>query len=59
MIEDPLSEDILRNKYAGKNRIRVTVAGDAAADDRHFVFEGVEGSGESKPEPAVSGAEAT
>ena len=59
MIEDPLSEDILRNKYAGKNRIRVTVGGTAEADDRHFVFEGVDGSSESKPEPAVSGAEAT
>ncbi len=42
MIEDPLSEDILRNKYAGKSRIRISLAGDPDSDARHFVFEGLE-----------------
>ncbi|HRS27930.1 MAG TPA: ATP-dependent Clp protease ATP-binding subunit, partial [Phycisphaerae bacterium] len=37
-IEDPLSEDLLRAKYAGKNIIRVKVEGED--DDRKFVFEG-------------------
>jgi ATP-dependent Clp protease ATP-binding subunit ClpC len=61
LIEDPLAEDILRNKYAGKNKILVTVGGTKEADDQHFVFEGVDGP---KPpsEKALSvptGAEAT
>jgi ATP-dependent Clp protease ATP-binding subunit ClpC len=55
-IEDPLSEDILRGKYAGKKGIRVTVAGED--DDKHFVFEGID-EGEGKPEPVITGAEAT
>jgi ATP-dependent Clp protease ATP-binding subunit ClpC len=56
-IEDPLSEDILRGKYAVKKVIRVTVEG--VDDARQFVFEGADGPTEPKPEPAVSGAEAT
>ncbi|MBU0641268.1 MAG: ATP-dependent Clp protease ATP-binding subunit [Planctomycetes bacterium] len=39
MIEDPLSEDILRNKYAGKSIIRITTAEDEDGE-RKFVFEG-------------------
>jgi ATP-dependent Clp protease ATP-binding subunit ClpC len=37
LIEDPLSEDILRNKYAGFNAIRVVVSGEG--DDKKFTFE--------------------
>ncbi|MCK4340856.1 MAG: ATP-dependent Clp protease ATP-binding subunit [Phycisphaerae bacterium] len=57
-IEDPLSEDILRGKYAEKNLIRITVAGEE--DERKFVFEG-----DNVPEPdkeaetPVARAEAT
>jgi ATP-dependent Clp protease ATP-binding subunit ClpC len=61
MIEDPLAEDILRNKYAGKNAIRVTVGGTAEADDRHFIFEGSDtprGPTE-KPDVVGAGAETT
>jgi ATP-dependent Clp protease ATP-binding subunit ClpC len=56
-IEDPLSEDILRGKYTDKKVIRVTVEG--VDDARQFVFEGADGPTEAKPEPAVSGTEAT
>ncbi len=55
-IEDPLSEDILRGKYAGKKGIRVTVAG--ADDEKHFVFEAID-NGEARPEPVSTGAETT
>ncbi len=57
-IEDPLSEDILRGKYAGKAVVRVGVKGEG--DKREFVFEGLDAPtppGESKL--AVAGAEAT
>ncbi len=57
-IEDPLSEDILRGKYAGKAVVRVGVQG--AGDKREFIFEGLDAPtppGESKL--AVAGAEAT
>ncbi len=39
MIEDPLSEDLLRDKYEGKNLVRISITGEE--DDRRFVFEGV------------------
>jgi ATP-dependent Clp protease ATP-binding subunit ClpC len=54
-IEDPLSEDLLRAKYAGKNIIRVKVEGED--DDRKFVFEGDTVEPETKsPEPAATAA---
>jgi len=61
MIEDPLSEDILRGKYAGKRIIRVDVAADGAGGEKHFVFEGLDAPPATLPAPdaAVSGAEAT
>ena len=58
-IEDPLSEDILRGKYVGKQIIRVTVEG--TGDERRFAFEGAEEPTkppEKAPEP-VGTAEAT
>jgi ATP-dependent Clp protease ATP-binding subunit ClpC len=56
-IEDPLSEDILRGKYAGKNVIRIGVEGED--DARKFVFEGVEVPPPEDQEQAVASAEAT
>ncbi len=61
MIEDPLAEDILRSKYAGKGLIRVKVGGEPDSDARLFVFEGVDapkGPAE-KPDIVATGAEAT
>ena len=61
MVEDPLSEDILRNKYAGKNVIRVDVETGPGEDDKKLVFEGDVAPEEepTKPEPAAAGAEAS
>ncbi|HPM24453.1 MAG TPA: ATP-dependent Clp protease ATP-binding subunit, partial [Phycisphaerae bacterium] len=61
MIEDPLSEDILRNKYAGKGIIRVSVTGETGSEGRHFVFEGVDAppKGGAKPDVPVASAETT
>jgi ATP-dependent Clp protease ATP-binding subunit ClpC len=58
-IEDTLSEELLRNKYAGKSVIRVKVQGED--DDRKFVFEGdtAETPQTKEAEPAGAGAEAT
>ncbi len=56
-IEDPLSEDILRGKYAGKAGIRVSVQGEG--DGRSFLFEGVDQPGTDEPRLAAAGAEAT
>jgi ATP-dependent Clp protease ATP-binding subunit ClpC len=56
-IEDPLSEDILRGKYAGKAGIRVSVQG--VAESRSFLFEGVDQLGADEQRLAAAGAEAT
>ena len=56
-IEDPLSEDILRGKYAGKNGIRVTVEGED--DDRKIAFEGVENPPPEDEIEPVASAETT
>jgi len=56
-IEDPLSEDILRGKYTGKNVIRIGVEGEG--DSRRFVFEGVVEPPKDAKAEAVAGAEAT
>lgn len=56
MIEDPLSEDILRNKYAGKRIIRVGIDGPIEGDDTKFVFEGLTSpEGGEKPTPVPTG----
>ncbi len=60
MIEDPLSEDILRGTFTGKPVIRVTVTTDAVTEEKKFVFEGIEAPPPpAKPELATAGAEAT
>ncbi len=48
-IEDPLSEDILRGTYKGRNKIIVSVkAGEGEGDEKHLYFESVS---EKSPEP--------
>ena len=62
MVEDPLSEDILRNKYAGKSIIEVGVQTDPDDEDqKKLKFDGVEGppKSESKEDVAVAGSETT
>ncbi len=59
-VEDTLSEDLLRNKYAGHNVVRVSVAGED--DARKLVFEGVTVPEQAEDTPAeepVVNAEAT
>ncbi len=62
-IEDPISEDLLRNKYAGKSVIKVDAVPDPDAEDddaRKFTFEGLEGpKKEDKDKTAVAKAETT
>jgi len=41
MVEDPLSENILRNQYKGKSAVLLKVGGGDGDKERHFVFEGV------------------
>jgi ATP-dependent Clp protease ATP-binding subunit ClpC len=59
LIEDPLSEDLLRSKYDGFNTIRIVVVGED--DDRRFQFEGVKVAREGEAEEAapISNAETT
>ena len=59
MVEDPLSEDLLRNKYAGKNVIRVKVEDDD--DVKKLVFDGenVPDEPAAKEDVAIAGAETT
>lgn len=51
-IEDSLSEAMLRGEFKDKNLIKIEVK-----DDEHLKFEGFHVKKESKPEPAVAGAE--
>ncbi|NIA17014.1 MAG: NDP-hexose 4-ketoreductase, partial [Planctomycetes bacterium] len=51
-VEDPLSESLLRGELKDKNVIRIGVL-----DDEHLKFEGLYIEEESKPEPAVAGAD--
>jgi len=59
MVEDPLSEDILRNKYTGKNTIRVRIVGED--DARKLDFEGdfVKPEETATEEKTPAGAETT
>jgi ATP-dependent Clp protease ATP-binding subunit ClpC len=57
-VEDPISEDILRGSYKGRNRVVVTVTGEKEGEDgedtRHLYFEG---QGESTEDQADQPAE--
>ncbi|MFQ5473478.1 MAG: AAA family ATPase, partial [Dehalococcoidia bacterium] len=65
LIEDPLSENILRNKYEGKNVVRITVETDPDdEDEKKLQFEGVFVEKEKEPDKEEvaatgSGSEAT
>ncbi|TWT43938.1 ClpA/B family protein [Phycisphaerae bacterium RAS1] len=63
MIEDPLSEDILRGTFKDKKVIRVTATTDPKTEEKKFVFEGLEAppppAAPAKPELAAAGADAT
>jgi ATP-dependent Clp protease ATP-binding subunit ClpC len=61
LVEDPISEDLLRDKFKGKAIIRVDAEGEEAEGDdtRKLVFEGVEAPKEDKPAEAVAGSETT
>ncbi len=58
MIEDPLSEDILRDKFSGKSGVQIDVEGEEDSEDRKFVFHGLDAPPEdtqesdAPPEPA-------
>ena len=56
LIEDPLSEDILRNKYTGKKLIRVVVETVGENEEKQLKFEAQDIPDE---EPATAGSEAT
>jgi ATP-dependent Clp protease ATP-binding subunit ClpC len=57
MIEDPLSEDILRNRYQGKSLIRLSVK-TGEKGDKELLFEGLDAKAES-PDLALASAETT
>ncbi|MCG3129015.1 MAG: Negative regulator of genetic competence ClpC/MecB [Phycisphaerae bacterium] len=59
LVEDPLSEEILRGSFAGKKLVRVTVGPDPKAgdDSRKITFEAVDNG--SEHELAAAGADAT
>ncbi|MEP0845714.1 MAG: ATP-dependent Clp protease ATP-binding subunit, partial [Phycisphaerae bacterium] len=61
MIEDPLSEDLLRNKFAGKSVIRIEVETDEKDPEvKKLRFEGADSPRPKETtEPAVAGSEAT
>jgi ATP-dependent Clp protease ATP-binding subunit ClpC len=62
MVEDPLSEKILRDEFAGKNVIRVGVetTGEGDAAEKQLMFEGIEAppeppeNKEEQPEPVAN-----
>ncbi|MGE0482370.1 MAG: ATP-dependent Clp protease ATP-binding subunit [Phycisphaerae bacterium] len=59
MIEDPLSEEILRNAFRGKSLIRVVVQTDPQTEEKKFAFEGVDAPSPAKPALAGAGSDAT
>ena len=61
LIEDPLSEELLRSKFTGKKIVKISVAPGPGEENRKLVFEGVESIEPAgpKPELAAAGADAT
>ncbi|QOJ15124.1 MAG: ATP-dependent Clp protease ATP-binding subunit [Planctomycetia bacterium] len=55
MVEDPLSEDILRRRFEGKKVIRIGV--ETSGEEKKLVFEAL--AEDAKPELAGAGADAT
>ncbi|MEQ1905369.1 MAG: ATP-dependent Clp protease ATP-binding subunit [Pirellulaceae bacterium] len=54
-VEDPLSEELLQNSFAGKNKIKVDVVRDDEGKFKHLKFEGVNESEAVTPDPVASG----
>ena len=54
-VEDPLSEELLRDSFAGKNKILVDVVRNEEGKMKHLKFEGVVAPADSEPAVAGSG----
>jgi ATP-dependent Clp protease ATP-binding subunit ClpC len=54
-VEDPLSEELLQNSFAGKNKIKVDVVRDEEGKFKHLKFEGVNETEATAPAPVASG----
>ncbi|MFN6109780.1 MAG: ATP-dependent Clp protease ATP-binding subunit [Planctomycetota bacterium] len=54
-VEDPLSEELLRDSFAGKNKILVDVVRNDEGKMKHLKFEGVVAPADSEPAVAGSG----
>ncbi len=54
-VEDPLSEELLQNSFAGKNKIKVDVVRDEEGKFKHLKFEGVNESDAPAPTPVAAG----
>ncbi|MGE5607940.1 MAG: ATP-dependent Clp protease ATP-binding subunit [Bacillota bacterium] len=57
-VEDPLSEEILRGHFGGKDLIRISVKTEAD-NTKHLYFEALNSSDQSKPELAQASSDAT
>src|SRR5205809_1237187 len=57
-VEDPLSEEILRGSFKGKDLIRITVKTEAD-NNKHLYFEAVSTKDQAKPQLAQAASDAT
>jgi ATP-dependent Clp protease ATP-binding subunit ClpC len=57
-VEDPLSEELLRDSFAGKNKIMIDVARNEEGKMKHLKFEGVLATPDREPAVAGSGGSA-
>ena len=57
-VEDPLSEELLRDSFAGKNRIMIDVVRNEEGKMKHLKFEGVLATPDREPAVAGSGGTA-
>ncbi|HYO08943.1 MAG TPA: ATP-dependent Clp protease ATP-binding subunit [Tepidisphaeraceae bacterium] len=60
-VEDPLSEEILRGNFKGKDLIRITVAKTNSPDEKekHLYFEALKAGSEEQKQLAQAGSDAT
>jgi len=57
-VEDPLSEEILRGSFKGKDLIRITVKTEAE-NNKHLYFEAISTKDQAKPQLAQAASDAT
>jgi ATP-dependent Clp protease ATP-binding subunit ClpC len=57
-VEDPLSEDILRGSFKGKDLIKITVRGEGDKE-KHLYFEALTSGGEEQKQLAQASSDAT